>query len=249
MEKQPFAYFLLLLIISIPIWLVGGEKLPVPVDLPVSSLQSLVPAVAASILIYRQDGLEGVKALFKQTFDYEKIRDKHWIAPALLANPLIYSVSYAILRVSGGALPKPVKVRWLLAPVFAVIYFPFAVMEELGWTGYALEPLQKQWGAFKASILIGLVWAFWHLAPDVQNRKPVRWILWHRLGTVATRVFMVWFYNRSGKSVFSSILLHDTNNVSWTLFPNYGSHYNPKITSLVTLLAAAVAIFISRPKP
>jgi len=86
--------------------------------------------------------------------------------------------------------------------------------EELGWMGYAIDPMQNRWGALKASIILGLVWSLFHFIPDLQNRQTADWILWHRLRTVAFRILIVWVYNNTGKSVFSAILFHAVNNLS-----------------------------------
>lgn len=32
-------------------------------------------------------------------------------------------------------------------------------------------------------------------------------------------------------------------NVSWSFFPNYGSHYNPVITGSITVIAAVVITY------
>jgi membrane protease YdiL (CAAX protease family) len=37
-----------------------------------------------------------------------------------------------------------------------------ALGEELGWSGYAIDPMQARWGALKASILLGIFWAVYH---------------------------------------------------------------------------------------
>jgi hypothetical protein len=82
-EKLPINYFLLVFVISVPIWWIGGNKLPIPIDLPVSSLMSFCPLIAALILFYREYGLSGMKELLKKTVDYKKIRNKLWYGPIL----------------------------------------------------------------------------------------------------------------------------------------------------------------------
>jgi membrane protease YdiL (CAAX protease family) len=103
--------------------------------------------------------------------------------------------------------------------------------------------MQDRWGALKASLILGLVWALFHLIPDLQNGQTATWILWQRLGTIATRVLIVWVYNNTGKSVFSAIVYHAMYNVSWALFPNYGSHYDPFVTSMITFLVTGIILF------
>jgi membrane protease YdiL (CAAX protease family) len=160
--------------------------------------------------------------------------------------PLIYFLSYAIMRLTGMPLPDP-KIPLQLAPAFFLMFFPAAAAEETGWMGYAFDPMQNRWGAVKASILLGFVWAIWHLIPDLQGRHPAKWIVWHRFGSVVLRVLIGWIYNKTGKSVLAASLFHTMDSVSWALFPNFGSHYNPFITSMISGLTAIGVILVGRP--
>lgn len=240
-ENLLLLYLALLFVLSIPFWVIGGRKLPLPMNLPASALMFVNPVIAASILTYRQLGLVDVKALLRRAFDYKRVANPIWYVPILFLDPLIKYLSYVIMRLTGAPLPEP-NVPLILVPVFLVGFFLPALCEELGWTGFALDPLQRRWGALTAGILLGLVWAIWHAIPYVQTGNSVSWIVWHSLNTVALRVLIVWLYNNTGRSVFASILYHDVVNVSWSLFPNYGSHYNPFITSMLTCLTAVLVV-------
>lgn len=240
-KNRPFLFFLLVFILSIPIWLIGGSQLPLPVELPVSALMSFCPLIAAAILTFQKDGSTGIKKLLQKTFDHKKITNKIWYIPILLLNPILFFSSYIIMRLIGVPLPEP-NISLLLAPLFFVIFFLSAAGEELGWMGYAIEPLQSRWGALSAGLILGLIWAIWHVVPDLQLNQPLDWILWHRLGTIGLRILIVWIYDNAGRSVFAAILFHDMNNLSWAMFPNFGSHYDPMITSLLIILTTGLVI-------
>ena len=107
---------------------------------------------------------------------------------------------------------------------------------------------------------MGAVWGIWHAVPYLQAERPAAWIAWQCLGSVASRVLLVWIYVNTGRSVFAVILFHATINLSVFLFPNYGSHYDPFIVCLiVTFMAGAVAVLwgpstlahfrLGRPRP
>jgi hypothetical protein len=55
-------------------------------------------------------------------------------------------------------------------------------------------------------------------------------------------MLIVWIYNKSGKSVFAAILFHTADNVSWSLFPNDGSHYDPMVIGLINCAALIIII-------
>jgi hypothetical protein len=93
--------------------------------------------------------------------------------------------------------------------------------------GYAFDPLEARWGTLGAAVLLGVVWALFHLVADLQGAHDLGWIAWHRVGTVATRVLIVWAYNNTGKNILAAVLLHASGNVGWQLTPVNGSHYDP----------------------
>lgn len=64
----------------------------------------------------------------------------------------------------------------------------------------------------------------------------------------AFRVLILWLFNNTGKSVFAAAMFHDTNNVSWRLFPVHGSYYDPRVTSLIVTVAAAIIAAIWGPR-
>jgi membrane protease YdiL (CAAX protease family) len=241
-DKSLIAYFLLTGAISLPFLLIGGNQLPLPIQLPASALMFVSPVIAASILTYRQSGWDGLKSFLKKAFDFRKIRHKIWLVPIFLLLPLIFFLSYVVMHLTGQPLPEP-DVPLQMVPVFFLLFLIPAVCEELGWTGYALDPMQKRMGALGTAIILGLIWSLWHVIPDIQNGKAADWIFWHRLYSVGLRVLIVWAYNNTGKSVFAAIVLHIMDNVSVFLFPNYGSHYNPMFTAAIMWITVGFVVY------
>jgi hypothetical protein len=245
--KPLVAYFLWVFLLAAPFWVFGDSKLPLPINLPASALVTFVPMIAAALVAYRYDGPAGLRKLLRRAVDFRKIRDKKWYLPALFFMPLIYLLSYAVMRLLGRPLPDPVQIPLLMAPVAFAGFLIGDTGEELGWTGFALEPLQQRWGARTAGLLLGVIWVIWHAIPWLQTGNTAGWIGWQALFSIAFRILIVWIYNGSGKSVFAATLVHVTSNVSWSLFPNYGTHYDPVVTSVVTWTATLAVLLLWEP--
>ena len=165
-----------------------------------------------------------------------------WWAPALLLAPAIYLLSFLIMRLTGLPLPERIEIPLRTAPGLFLMFLIGDTGEELGWTGYATDPLVARWGPAKGGLILGVIWASWHALPFVQTRHPVRWVIWQSLKTVAMRVVLVWIYHKSGKSVLAANLYHVTDNLSWSLFPNSRSHYHPLVTGALTWLVAGLIL-------
>jgi len=148
------------------------------------------------------------------------------------------------MRLAGWPFPQQITTPFLMTPIFFAAFFIGAACEELGWSGYAIDPMQNRWGALTAGIILGLVWQVWHIIGDVQARNTATWIVWHSLYSIGLRILIVWVYNNTQKSVFAAILVHTMDNVSWALFPNYGSHFDPFIAFVVMTVVTAIVIFL-----
>jgi uncharacterized protein len=237
------AFFALVFALSIPFWIVGAataaELLP---GLPVGALQGIVPLVAAVLLVRRASGVEGVTRLMKRCADFTRIRRKRWYVPLLLLAPAMTVATYCVMRAIGLPLPTP-RFALTAIPAMVVAFLGFALAEELGWSAYATDAMHARWGVPRTGMLLGLVWAAWHIVPLMQAHRTTPWIAGWCLGTVANRVIIVWLYTATRRSVFAAALYHTTLNLSWQLFPNRGSHYDPRVSGVVTaVIAAAVMV-------
>ena len=222
-------FFGLVFMLSVPFWFAGGlfpfQLMP---GLPVSALGAICPLLAAIILVHREGGNAAVIALLKRSFDFHQIKQKAWYAPVLLLMPAIYLVAYAFLQLAGEPLPA-LRVHAVEVPLLFLIFFAGGQAEELGWSGYAIDRLQTRRSSLRAALLLGAVTAVWHLVPLAQVGRSPGWVAWWSLSTVAGRVLYTWLYNHTGHSVFAAVVFHTMSNLSWQLFPNHGSHYDPRL--------------------
>jgi uncharacterized protein len=240
-NKSSVKFFLLVFLLSIPFWILGATTRDLtkilPMKLPISALMAVCPLLAAVIILDKEHKLQGVKELLDLSFDFEKIKDKRWYIPIIFLMPTIAALSYCYLKMTGEILPES-PTPFLSVIIFFFVFFIGAIGEEVGWSGYVTAPLQKQYGAFKASIIIGFIWAIWHIIPYSQAHQTPIWIFWQCLGTVFLRTIMVWIFNNTHKSVFAMILFHTTINISPYLFPSNGSHYDPFIFAVLIIITA-----------
>ncbi len=246
-HKSVSTFFALVFILSIPFWILGTvhpiQLLP---GLPISALGAFTPAIAALILFYRSDRFSGVLWLLRRSFDFKRVKNKNWYLAFTLINPAIAVLAYGIMRASGESLPNPLPLTFAIFPLF-IVFFIAALGEELGWSGYATEPLQQHWGIVPTGILLGVVWAVFHFIPLLQAHRSIGWIAWWSLGTISLRIIMTWLYVHSGKSVFAATLFHAMINLCWQLFPINGSYYDPRIFGLIAFCFAAIFIIVRLP--
>jgi CAAX protease family protein len=243
-SSSVWTFFALTFALSIPFWMVGNATgLEIVPGLPVSALMAACPGVAALILTARTRDNSAVSALLRRMLDARKI-GAPWLLVIVLFKPGIMVLSYELQRAGGVPIPPPHFSIPAIGLLFGA-FLPFAAGEELGWSGYALDRLQNNRGALEAAVILGVVWAAWHILPLTQAHRPPAWIAWWCLGTVSTRVILVWIYNYTNRSVFSAILYHDIDNVAWLTFPVAGSYFDPRVTGLLLAVCALIVTIVS----
>jgi uncharacterized protein len=247
LATTPLKFFALVFALSVPFWLIGAATgLQVMPGLPASTLMAFSPMAAALILVFRQNRAAGVIALLKRSLDFRRIKAKRWYFPILLLMPGVSVVVYWLMRWMDMPLPVP-QIQLVPAMLMFLAFFVGALGEELGWSGYVLDPLQDRWGALRAGLWLGLVAIIWHLVPLLLLHRSPTWIAWWCLYAMGARILIVWLYNNTGRSVFAVALFHATLNLSYMLFPVYGSHFDIRLGGLVTAFAAAMVIVLWGP--
>lgn len=205
------------------------------------------PGIAALTLTFRSEGRSGAGELLSRLLIWRLPLSLYLIAFAL---PLVLNgVAVAAVAVVGdtvpgipGSLPPEQQVGWLLFPLLFLV--PSAA-EELGWRGYALPHLMTRRSGLQASLVIGLVWAVWHLPlaliPDSpQADLPFGWYV---VNVVALSAIFTWLYNTSQQSLLLVTLFHASIQASNVLIPNSGVPGRLYETTVVlyVLTAALVA--------
>ncbi|MBN1264610.1 MAG: CPBP family intramembrane metalloprotease [Anaerolineales bacterium] len=106
-------------------------------------------------------------------------------------------------------------------PYFFLMLFIGGGQEEFGWRGYAQQPLQERFGVVPASLLIGVIWGFWHLPLWVMpgaghSTYPFIAFL---LMTTSISVIYAWIFNTSGNKLIIAMIFHAMNNTAAPLLP------------------------------
>lgn len=117
--------------------------------------------------------------------------------------------------------------------------------EEVGWRGYFLPALLRRYGPLYASLILGLVWAIWHLPVDLAGGfgfgGPAA-IVFRIVWTLPITVIFTWLYLRSGGSLLVALFLHTSINFLGELGFSY---FAPAVAALtlINLLVAALIVF------
>jgi membrane protease YdiL (CAAX protease family) len=245
-EADLLAFLALTGALSTPFWVLGSaQRRQILPGLPLSALMTVCPLASAALLTHRRAGRAGVVALLRRALDARHIPSPAWCLPALLLNPVVAVAVYRWQRVQGLGVPR-FEATAAEVGGLTLLFLVAAVGEEVGWSGYALDPLLRRWGALRAGLALGALWAAWHLIPYAQAGRSREWIAWQCAKTVASRVLTVWLSTQAGGSVFVAVLFHTGDNLSVFLFPRAGSHYNPRATAIV-LTATALVAWLRKP--
>jgi hypothetical protein len=204
-------------------------------------MSAIAPIGAALILISRQKEKGRIKKLLKRTFDYKRIKNKIWYMPIIILMPFIFAFALIIMKFLGFTIPNSM-LPLAAIPVFFILIFILAIGEEIGWMGYIFKPMQNHYNTFKATLLLGLIWATWHIPFYFFTGGVPVFITTQFVFLVSTRFIMVWIFNHSGESLFAMILFHAVFNVCIGAFPNY--QVNPQLGVIVTTFLVFLFVII-----
>jgi hypothetical protein len=250
-EKSPLNFFLLVFGLSAPLWLLQLfiHNTSLPLKIPITDIiAAFTPLFAACILTYKESGKVGVQDLLKRVFDYKLIKGIQWKL-TLAGLPIIIFVSiFLIMKFLNISTPRHYNIPFASIPFFLIFFFLGAIGEEVGYMGYALDPIQKKYNALWAGIIIGIPWIVWHYPSIIQQGRSFNFMLWGTIGTIAFRIIYVWLYNNTNQSLFACILPHCLYNTGRVIFP-HDETTNPLVDypyvhyAVIIIIAVAVTVF------
>lgn len=212
------------------------------------------PSLVALGLTARAEGSTGVRALLGRIFEWQV--PARWYVFAIGYIPVIKLAAALVHRMATGEWPRFGNEPWYLIPFALMISTPVQAGEEIGWRGYALPRLATRFGLGGASILLGLIWAFWHL-PQFFIREADTYgqsFLVYLLQVTAISVAMAWLYARTNGSLLLVMLMHAAVNNTKDIVPSalpgatnpFGLSASLLAWLTVTLLWICAAYFLMR---
>ena len=247
-------YFILAYAISwsfeIPIALSVQGIISAKIPLWIHYFASFGPMVAALILTGFTEGSNGIRALVLRVLKWRV--EARYYAFAILGPLGLFLLAYLLNRVIAGewsdlsllGLPDYLPYITPLG-VLGLWLLTYGLGEETGWRGYALPHLQRTRPATTATLILAIVWAFWHLPAFFYRDTYVE------MGLIAFPMFafsllfaamvFTWLYNSTGGSVLIVIVFHAVFN--WLSVSEAGGQF---IAPLMTIPVILWALFIPR---
>lgn len=170
-------------------------------------LMILGPSLSGLLLTAALDGRLGLGELWRRMIRWRV--GGRWYAVALLTNPLLLAaILWALSELVSPAYVPGFQAFGLFIGLVAGFF------EEIGWTGFATPRLLKRNTPLKAGLILGLLWALWHMLADFSGNIhamggnwPLSFFIYWILPLTAYRILMTWVYANT-RSVLLAQLMH-----------------------------------------
>jgi len=223
MKNYPVpAFFISTFIIAWSIWLPLGFFAP---DLILLTLPGAwAPTISALILVGLSGEHGGIRSFLRKVFHWRV--GFRWYLITLFGIAAIAYLAIGIGTLFGVAAPAislpaglPHEMLIGFLPIFFLIniFVGGPLAEDIGWRGYILPKLREQMTALNASLLIGIIWAIWHLPyfifPQWNSAVGNIPFLWFTLLTLSWSVLFAWVYVNT-ESILMPVLFHAAINTT-----------------------------------
>lgn len=203
---------------------------------PIFLIGVFAPGLVAVVLTARDDGRIAVRDLLRRIGRWRVDLRFYGIALSLMpATKLAVAVVY---RTARGTWPLFGETRPGLLVAATLLSTLGQAGEEVGWRGYLLPRLTDRMGLAPASLVVGVVWAAWHLplffAPGAEtNHQSFPFFV---LQVTAYSVALSWLYWRTGGSLLLTMFMHSAFNNMKDIVPSAGVPADSAFTLDATLV-------------
>lgn len=183
-------------------------------------LGTIVPSLVALALTATREGRAAVLTLLRRVVQGNV--GLRWYVFAIGFMPAVKLAVAVVHRAGLGGWPRFGAEPWYL--MFGAILISTWVQagEEIGWRGYALPRLSERLGLAPASVVLGVIWAAWHLPLFVilGSDKVGQSFPLYLVQATALSVAAAWLYWRTGGSLLLVMILHAAVNNTKDIVPS-----------------------------
>ena len=208
----------------------------------------LGPTLSAFIMTGITEGREGVRRLLRRIVLWRV--GLRWYLFALIGIPVVMALGTVILP-GGLASIRSLGLGYVLSylsvfPLVLVLGGP--LFEEPGWRGFALPRLQPLHGPLVGTLILGLMWALWHLPQflvpswaEASGGRGFLAIVKFVFIAVAFAIITTWVFNNTKGSVLLAILVH--TSIDAFSIP-MGGLFSPSAVANSLLLSFGVLVVV-----
>jgi membrane protease YdiL (CAAX protease family) len=205
-------------------------------------LALFAPALAAVAVTAALDGWAGARRLMRDGI--RRRGSAIWYLVALLLPFALAGITNLVSRMTGGT-PPPFDASVLpISMVLAVL----VIGEELGWRGFALPRLQGLTHPLVAAVVLGGIWAAWHLPNALIPGLEYYVTAFPAFAAyvVSISVLFSWLYNSARDSILVAWLFHGAINTALAVFALDEIVDQFTLNALVFGAAAIVVVLATR---
>lgn len=241
----------LMFVLTWPIDLANSGVLPFQVPFAVYILLGWGFIIASLIMMGLTQGKRSVIALLKRFLIWRV--GWLWFLVAFLLYPIIFSSAVALnalftqtLIDFSGVMAHKIFGASADLPLFIVPFFLFDAItngEEMGWRGYVLPRLQSKHSALVASLILGVIWGFWHLPKFLAPGSTASFGLF-MIKIIAEAIIYTWLYNNTKGSLLLTTILHAAGNTAGVFLPMANTVSGDNLTTLIIAIAFEIIVAI-----
>ena len=160
-----------------------------------------------------------------------------WYVIALFVPITMAYLAIGLYALFGNAVPGFAPASQLL-PIVLLAVFTGAMGEELGWRGTALPRLQARWNALISSLIVGVLWGFYHLPSFLLSGLPLQDLplIPFMVAALGITILISWTFNHTGGSLIIVFLYHFAFNFMGSATGIFG------VPALLWLLAGICSV-------
>ena len=204
-----------------------AEKLFIPTLLIMFS----GPFISGILMNFFIDGKEGLRKLLLRLSQW-RVKAR-WYAVAVLTGPLLVAAVLFTLSIFNEAfLPGIVTTNDKIGSLIFGLGWGLVgggLLEETGWTGFAVPKLRRRYSILSAGLVVGILWGIWHFMIAFWASNYLggvdSWIMFvagflafYLLALPAYRVLLVWVFDRTGGNLPVIMLMHAFLSASTLIF-------------------------------